>query len=305
MMPMLKTVDRQLDRLRDREILALTTCIVVVVGALDYSTGYELSMSVFYLAPVAVAAWYGRRRTGITVAILSCISWYLADFANGHQYSYPVIPVWNAFVRFGFFLVTSLLLTALRRSLRHQQHLARTDALTGLYGRRAFASRLKHDLALGRRRKRALTLAYMDVDDFKAINDAYGHARGDALLRSIGRVLQGSVREADTPARVGGDEFALIMPDAEGRDARQIISRMRRELRHAFAASHFRVTCSIGVVTFLESATTPESALAAADALMYRVKGTRKGAVAFDVVDATDQTQAKGAAPSSSQNRKN
>ncbi|MCA1791981.1 MAG: GGDEF domain-containing protein, partial [Thioalkalivibrio sp.] len=158
--------------------------------------------------------------------------------------------------------------------------------LTGLYARRAFEDRLEHDLALAQRRKSAVTLAYVDVDDFRAVNDAHGHAGGDRVLREIGRVLKDSIREADTAARVGGDEFALVFPDADAGGAHQIVSKLTRQLHEAPVASNWGVTCSIGVVTLLDSAISVERAVAAADAVMYRVKHSGKGAVEFSVFGA-------------------
>lgn len=283
MMHSLVTLDQCLDRLVRARIFALAACGVVLVGAVDYLTGYEISMSVLYLGPVAMAAWYAERWTGIAIAVFSCASWYFADLAAGNQYSHSAIPVWNALVRFGYFLITALLLTTLRRSLRRYQYLVRTDSLTGLYGRRAFLDRLEHDLALAQRRMAALTLAYIDVDDFRAVNDAHGHAGGDRVLREIGRVLKATVRKTDTAARVGGDEFALVFPDTDASEAHQIVSKLTRELREAFGASSRRVTCSIGVVTFLESAPSRERAIAAADEVMYQVKHRGKDAVEFSV----------------------
>jgi diguanylate cyclase (GGDEF)-like protein len=283
MMSLLGTLDRYLDRLTQAQIFALAAFGVALVGAIDYLTGYEVTISVFYLAPVALAAWYAERGTGIVIAVLSCASWYIADLGAGNQYSHPAIAVWNALVRFGFFLITGLLVTMLRESLRAQQYLARTDGLTGLYSRRAFAERLEHDLALAQRGKNALTLAYLDVDDFRAVNDTLGHAGGDRVLRVIGRVLRESVREADTAARIGGDEFALVLPDTDPRGADQIISKLTGELREALGASDLQVTCSIGVVTFLDAGTSSEHAVASADEVMYRVKHAGKGAVEFSV----------------------
>ena len=289
----LRALDQRLDCLSSAKVLALGLCGVLVVGSVDYLTGYEVSMSLFYLGPVALAAWYSGRRIGILIAVLSCTSWYLADLAAGNQYSHPAIPVWNALIRFGFFLITGLLLAELRNSLRAQQSLARTDGLTGLFSRRAFEDRLKHDLALAQRRKSAFTLAYVDVDDFKAVNDTQGHVEGDRLLRLIGRVLQRSVREADTAARVGGDEFALVLPDTDGRGAEKVISKLARELHEALGASDSATTCSIGVVTFLDSAVLSlERAVAAADELMYQVKHKSKGAVAFTVLGEAAQPRA-------------
>ncbi|WP_166253473.1 GGDEF domain-containing protein [Marinobacter salicampi] len=284
MMRPLRTLDQYLGRLKPAGRLTVALLGVPVVGGLDYLTGNEISTSLLYLGPIALAAWYSGRLAGSAVAVLCCISWFLADLADGTQYSHPAIPYWNSLIRLGFFYITAVLLSKLRSSLRDRERLARTDSLTGLYVRREFDSRLKHDLAMAHRSGSALTLAYVDVDDFKAVNDIHGHAGGDQVLRTIGRILGGSVREADTAARVGGDEFALILPSTDGPGARQAISTLTQELQDALRANDFEVTCSIGVVTLLDPAISPEQAIAAADELMYQVKLQGKGAVAFNVL---------------------
>ncbi len=294
----LRLLDECLGRLGRAEILVLAVFGVLVVGGVDYATGHELSMSLFYLGPVAVAGWYAGRSPGIVIAVLSCASWYIADRAAGHQYSHPAIPIWNALIRFGFFVVTGLLLTALRKSLLGQQHLARTDALTGLVGRRPFEDRLAHDLALAQRRSAALTLAYIDLDDFKAVNDSRRHAEGDRVLRMVGEVLMSEVRGSDTGARLGGDEFALIFPDTDPDGARNVIARVRSGLQAALGASDPPITSSIGVVTSLDPTSSPQGLLAAADALMYEVKRGGKGDVSFRVLGGQVPAQESGNAPS-------
>lgn len=268
-------------------ILASSGCGILIVEGIDYLTGYEVSMSLFYLGPIALAAWYSGRRSGFAIALLSCLAWFLADQAAGGQYSTAVIPVWNALVRLGFFLVTAHLVTALRESLGAQQRLARTDDLTGLYRRGVFEERLRHDLALAGRRNGMITVAYLDVDDFKVVNDTYGHAEGDQVLRAIASVLQRTIRKADTAARLGGDEFALILPDTDVLGARLAISKLTRQVRQTMKAHQWNVTCSVGVVTLEDSAMAPEQAIATADELMYQVKRAGKGAVAFHVAGGT------------------
>lgn len=297
MMDLLRAFDQRFERLTRPAILAFAACGVLTVGSVDYFSGYEISMSLFYLGPVAVAAWYAGKWPGILIASLSCVSWYIADLAAGRQYSNQAIPVWNALIRLGIFLITALLLTAFRKSLLAQQSLARTDGLTGLYSRRTFEDRLAHDLASARRHRSAITVAHMDLDNFKVVNDTCGHAEGDRLLQVIGRVLMGSVREADTAARVGGDEFALVLPDTDGGGAQQFVSKLTAEFRKALEGRNWGVTFSIGVVTFLDAATTPKHALAAADELMYEVKRKGKGAVAFGVRGEAVQPRAAADAP--------
>ena len=288
----LRDLDQTLERSARAWIMLLAACGVAVVGAVDYITGNELSLSLLYLGPVALAAWYGGRGVGAGIAILSCAVWYIAEVAAGAQYSHPAIQVWNALVRLGFFLITSLLLSALRKSLLGEQRLARTDSLTELSGRRAFEERLRHDLVLAQRRKSIVSLAYVDLDDFKAVNDARGHAEGDRVLRAIGQVLRESVREADTAARIGGDEFALVLPDTDRCGAEQVIAKVNRGLQETLQAGAWPVTCSVGVITFLDPAIAPETAIAAADALMYEAKRNGKGAVAYRVLEGTVKQRA-------------
>ncbi|EXI81846.1 MAG: putative diguanylate cyclase YcdT [Candidatus Accumulibacter appositus] len=280
----LAAADRFLNRFGRHGIVGLSLVGALLVGALDYLTGYEISMSLFYLGPVALATWYGGRRAGIGIALISCFFWYGTQLATGNPYSNSVIPVWNALIRFGFFFITSSLLTALRDGLVRQQQLARTDALTGLYGRRAFEERLEHQLAMAQRRKTPLTLAYVDLDNFKLVNDTLGHAEGDRVLRTTGQVLKKTLRKTDTAARLGGDEFALLLPESDGHGAKRVVENLVDELREAFSANGRAVTCSIGVVSFLEPARSAAEVLAAADALMYEVKRRGRAAIAFRVV---------------------
>ncbi len=276
-------VDESLRSVSRPLICFLSALGVFVVGAIDFITGYEISLSLFYLGPVAVAAWYAGRWPGVTVAALSCSGWYAADVAAGNDYSHAAIPVWNALIRFGFFLLASLLLTALQKSLRDQRALAQTDALTGLLTRRAFEERLQHDLALTQRRGTALTLAYLDLDDFKALNDSRGHTKGDQVLHTIGTVLTSNLRRVDTAARLGGDELALVLPDTGADGARTVVGQIVRKIDDALASQGVRVTCSVGVVTFEAPGLSLPEAVSAADALMYEVKREGKGAIRFQV----------------------
>jgi diguanylate cyclase (GGDEF)-like protein len=232
-MRVLTALDSYFGRLTGTQVAALASCGVAAVGVIDYLTGFEISMSLLYLGPVAVATWYARRSTGIAIAVMSCLFWYVADLTAGHTYTHPAIAVWNALIRLGFFVITSLLLGSLRDSLVTQRQLARTDGLTGLFSRRAFEEMLERDLAQARRRRSAITLAYLDLDDFKTVNDTLGHAEGDQVLRATGRVLRSAIRQTDTAARLGGDEFALILPDTDSHQAQGLVGRLFQQLQDA------------------------------------------------------------------------
>ncbi len=275
----LATADGLLSRRSPAGAFAIALAILLLVGAVDYGIGYEISFSLFYLLPVAIATWYAGGSIGLAMAGLACVVWFAADVLSAHPYSHQAIAVWNALVRFGFFAITSSLLATYKEALAAQSLLARTDPLTGLVGRRAFEDTLAHDLALARRRSSPLAVAYLDLDGFKSVNDAHGHAEGDRVLRAVAEVLARCLREADTPARIGGDEFVVALPDTDARGAEQVAAELLRELQKAFGAGRWPVNCSIGVVTVTAPGVSAASALEAADRAMYEAKRGGKGSV--------------------------
>lgn len=279
-------IDRQLNRLTKREVLFIAIFGVGVVGLLDYLTGHELSFAFFYLGPVALAAWYSSRNASIWVSLAACLIWYLADIESQPQHSHPAIPVWNALVRLGFFLSNALLLTSLRKHLAAERHLARTDPMTGTLNRRAFTEQLEYSLALAERNASPLALAYVDLDDFKKVNDTQGHAEGDRALRAVARTLRNSSRRTDIVARLGGDEFAILLPETDLSGARNVMQEIKQQLDNLASTGGPGITCSVGAVVFPERAPAAAEAVKASDGLMYEVKRQGKNAILFGVYDA-------------------
>jgi diguanylate cyclase (GGDEF)-like protein len=131
------------------------------------------------------------------------------------------------------------------------------------------------------------------------VNDTFGHAEGDRVLQTTALALSKAIRQTDTAARLGGDEFALLLPEANAQGAERVIDDLSSALQKAFAVSSLDLSCSIGVVTFLQPGVSMTQAIAAADSLMYEVKRKGKGAVAFRVVEGparerADEEQAAG-----------
>lgn len=277
--------DRVLSRLSRARLLGVCLASVVVIALVDFLTGYEISMSLFYLAPVATAAWYAGKRPGITLAVLSSLSWFVADIAAGNHYSHWSVPIWNASIRLGFFLANGILMAMLRRALLDQQQRASTDALTGIFNRGGFRERLRHDLQIAQRNGKPLTLALLDLDNFKILNDTHGHASGDQALTAVARALRRVTRAMDTVARLGGDEFVLVLPETDETGAREVIYRLRQEVTSALENVAPGVTCSIGVLTFRKIPATVEAAVGAADGLMYQAKRRGKNTVTYGSED--------------------
>jgi diguanylate cyclase (GGDEF)-like protein/PAS domain S-box-containing protein len=162
----------------------------------------------------------------------------------------------------------------LRETLRHQSIL---DSLTGLFNRRYMEETLTLELARATRSRRAIGIIMLDIDHFKAFNDAYGHDAGDTLLRELGGLLKRMVREGDVACRYGGEEFVLILPEASLELARGRAEALRAEVKGLHVVHHGAVigpiTMSAGVAVFPEHGKTTPILLQAADAALYRAKG--------------------------------
>lgn len=282
---MIAKIDRLLSPFSATQILLLASAGLLIVGFTDFFTGHGLSFAFFYLGPVALAAWYAGRNAGITFAVLACLAWYLADIQSEYPRGHPAVPIWNALVRLGFFLSNALLLASLRRHLSTEKQLARTDPMTGVMNSRAFAEQLEASLRPDRRNIRGLTLAYVDLDNFKRINDTLGHTEGDRVLREVAQALRSGSRRTDVVARLGGDEFVLLLPQTDLPGAAKVIGAVREQLNNLSRAGDLNVTCSVGAVFFEHQPASASAAVQAADHLMYQVKRQGKNAIAFGVYD--------------------
>ena len=151
-----------------------------------------------------------------------------------------------------------------------------TDAMTGLHNRRAFNKRLEEETLRSERYGRPFSLALMDLNGFKYVNDTFGHLSGDQVLIQVGKCLSENVRNTDFLARYGGDEFALIMPETSRQIAAQMTNRLQRVLKSCELGlpetSLFPLTISIGIAQFPEHATSSEKLIAAADDALYQAK---------------------------------
>ncbi len=260
---------------------ATTTSLVALLGVVDYLSGYEVSFSIFYLIPVAMAAWYGRANPARALCVIAALTWLGLDLASGHLYSHPAIPFWNAVVRLGFFLITATLLTRLRHALLAQAALAEVDGLTGIMNARTFATKYGAVAEFARRHHRSLAVGFVDLDNFKTLNDTLGHSVGDEVLKMVASSIAGRIRASDSVARLGGDEFALLLDtDLEG--AHALFADVRTNLLALGVQNGWPIGFSIGVAFFDTPPADSDAAITAADELMYRVKSSGKNDILFE-----------------------
>jgi diguanylate cyclase (GGDEF)-like protein len=271
-------------RVRLLTVVLVSLALLALVAIGDVITGADISFTAFYLLPVVLATSSGGRRLGLPLAVVTGIVWFIADF-GGRPQPYPtvLIPIWNAGVRFLVFVLVVALIDTLGASIRHERQLSREDSLSGLANSRAFYEQAEHERRRLARSSEPLTLAYLDIDDFKAINDTLGHAAGDEVLRATAHTLRATIRDVDLAGRLGGDEFALLLPATDEAGASVILHRVHDLLSTEASARGWPIGYSIGSITFLAAPPSVDEMVKRTDTLMYEVKRGGKNAVRTSV----------------------
>jgi diguanylate cyclase (GGDEF)-like protein len=274
---------------------ALAAVLIVIIGFIDVSTGPEIASSILYFLPVALLAWHTHWQA-TRIAVVTCgFVWLIADRAAGATYSSGGIQYWNFVVSTASFFVVGLTLSHLRTAAREEHRLARTDALTGVANSRMFIEFATLECARQHRYFHPLSLAFLDCDNFKRVNDLYGHAAGDELLRKIALTITRSLREVDIVARLGGDEFAILLPESDQKAAATVLRKLRNGLKTV--GDQYNVTFSIGLVTYLRGADNVDQMLNAADKAMYEAKRAGKNTARHKVFGYDDYGGEQGVLP--------
>ena len=273
------------DRLSKPLAALLTVLGILIVAGIDFASGIELRVYPLYYLPIAFAAWYVGRSWTVIAAVLCMMAWMGSNYFAGLRYSASGIWFFNAAMHVTSFVVVGLLLAGLKNALAHEQQLSRLDPLTSLLNARAFYDEAPRVLSIGRRKRTPVTIAYLDLDDFKAVNDTHGHHAGDLLLLRVAGAIRKSIRISDISARMGGDEFVLLLPETGPAEARQAFERLRGLIAHTLAATPYPVTVSIGAVVFTTVPDTVEAMVRVADQRMYAAKAAGKNRIQLDVVD--------------------
>jgi diguanylate cyclase (GGDEF)-like protein len=274
-----------LDRQSVPVLFAISLILIILFGIIDFLTGFEFSFSLFYLIPVSITAWGIGKNAGLAMSVLSAVTWVVSNLLAGETYTNNFVLIWNTFMRLGFFSVVTILVHSLHLVLEEERSLARTDPLTGALNRRAFYDILTTKNLLALKNQRPCTLVYIDVDDFKRINDLKGHIAGDTVLKVVVNTIQNHIRNSDFLARLGGDEFALLLTESDQNTAQMIVERFYEKLHEAMQAQEWRITFSIGVMTFLTPPVSPSKMIGLTDQLMYQVKLNGKNDVRYSVYE--------------------
>lgn len=254
-------------------------------GFVDFFTGTEIRVFPLYFLALCFASWRFGKPGAVASTVAATGIWVVSNLNAGLQYSNSYIWVINALSQALAFGTVAAMFFWARRLLDHEKSISNTDGLTGLANARAFRSAVTLALATCRRQARPISLAFIDLDNFKLVNDRLGHARGDALLQDVARVLQESLRTTDHVARMGGDEFVVCLPETPAPEAGLLMERVKAALNTIFPGYEVGVSASIGVCCWSKPPDDVEQLISAADGIMYGVKSAGKNRVEVVSVD--------------------
>ena len=263
--------------------LSLGLVLLLLIAAADYATGFKLRLSVLYLVPILIITWAAGWQIGIMLSFVACTARAYTDVFAGRYIDSPKMLYWDWGAVFSGYILLVIGISVLRHRLEGAHFQSRKDTLTGLVNKGGFYQVVGAEMELCRRYERTLSIAYIDLDNFKKVNDKYGHHVGDKLLRTVSKTMQRKLRGSDIPGRLGGDEFAVILPETSPQACRMVIEMLQQRLLQEMNANNWPVTFSIGIATFTKMPSSIEGMIRQADHLMYVVKNSSKGAIKQEV----------------------
>jgi len=275
-----KSIDLNMEKapvsLRYGVVLALT----VLVSWIDLVTPSYIFLTGFYFLPIFLSVWCGNKLLTYLVVTTSIVtSLYMSSIII------PIgVPIWQPTAAYAsdviIFATFGMLMTRIKSLCNRLEKESQTDVLTGLRSRRAFLDSGQFEISRAVRNSQTLTLAMLDLDNFKYINDTQGHQAGDTLLKGAAKCMVSTLREVDIIGRLGGDEFAILLPNTDSAEAEEVLERVQCNLGPLLQWHCPQVSISIGTVTVRPNSELSLSSLMdQADAAMYETKRTSRNAM--------------------------
>ena len=264
-------IDRASLESRSATIVIFSILAILTVFLIDLTNGKEIWLHILYVFPIGVLAFSCVGITPVVIGVLLSSVFLVLTLLS---YGLPTAAVTaNLLIA----LAANMLVAGLTRLARSgsiaMETVATTDALTGLHNRRSFEKLAEREIVRNNRHRSTFSLALLDLNQFKLLNDSRGHGVGDQALRLFADVLRTNIRQVGSAARIGGDEFVIMMPRTDGKDCAALCQKLSSTIADRMKDAGFAVTASVGYVC---SDDAPDSTLAAlmqkADEAMYAAK---------------------------------
>jgi diguanylate cyclase (GGDEF)-like protein len=230
-------------------VYALAFIPVLVLSYIDYLTPEDYSLYIFLAIPVGILTWFFGRKSGIISSIAVTLIHFSSHILEGGLRKMIFFHIWNAAAEILALITIVLILFELKKSLVRETTLARVDHLTGVFNYRAFSELGEYEMNKAARTAQPISVAYIDIDSFKTLNDTRGHNAGNDMLKLLVTLIKSNVRSFDTLARLGGDEFGLLLPAADQNTAGAILRRINESINSNAEVKNAGITLSIGSVT--------------------------------------------------------
>ena len=256
----------------------IAVALLGCTGLIHYLLRPEFTISLSYLIPVGFASWYIGTRYGLFLSVLSVAMWIFVESASQ---PYPSVRTYCLYAvsRLSFCVGVTLLLGRFKTALSAEQTLSRVDCLTGAVNWRSFYESASMEIERCNRYGCSFTIAYIDIDNFKDLNDSFGHTTGDNVLQAIANTVKMNIRKVDILARLGGDEFAILFPETSDKAASTAIEKIRKALLQHKYLKKFPITFSIGVLVCNACPPSVDKTITLADSLMYSAKKRGKNGI--------------------------
>ncbi|WP_448549665.1 GGDEF domain-containing protein [Thalassotalea fusca] len=279
----MKTIFNSLERRTTTAVIVICLLVVLFIVAVAISLNSIDIVEPLFILPIVIVSWYGGRTAGFSlVALIVTLSLFVKHSILEISFLYPG-AIFHLIFHVISYLLIAILVINFRDSHNEESLLASTDGLTGLLNTRSFSIELANEILRSIRYEHIFSLAYIDIDNFKHINDSIGHQEGDKLLTVVSRCLSSSLRKTDIVARLGGDEFAVIFPETGQQEVKSAFANASNALKRKMKNNKWSVSFSVGIVTFEKLPTDIKEAIKISDELMYTVKKNKKNDVAFQV----------------------
>lgn len=259
--------------------MGISLALILAIGAVNYSLSVQASLLVFYLIPVAISTWFVGVRPGFLAAGLSAIAVVFGQWIPLQ----PELSLWNGTVAGLVGYGVAILIHRIKISSEIERQLSRTDAATGAINRRFFMELLEAEFNRAQRYRFPLTLVYIDLDNFDEINQRLGYQKGDELLYQFVEDLSETLRSNDVVVRLSNSEFAIILPQTDDDQAKQVFTRILPELKTALASEDVPIECIFGVTTFLEMPEDFATINDEAAKLLKKIKASGQSRLTFQV----------------------
>ena len=255
-----------------RNNLALKLFLIVSVFGIAYvhsRIGYGYSLYIFYLIPITLSAW---RETYSVIAITfftSILMWSYIDFNVANENKYTIPYILDMGLKLTLFSMVCLLVVKFRKDLNDMTEMAMTDPLTNLDNLRSFKIKYLQVQKLSNNNHAVLLI---DLDNFKKANDTFGHNEGNNILVKFSEMLTKTTRSSDVIARIGGDEFVILLKNTDKDGANKYVNRLRESFKLSGLKEMFGINFSIGVSIYNDLPKNISDVLSESDFLMYKAK---------------------------------